>query len=148
MNIYAAPQRIRPNSFFNVATAASITSAARANLLRGIQAASRPVYCDTDSVICEALNPSSYNGIVLDPHELGAWDIEAEGDTLAIAGKKLYALFNQGEPIKKASKGVKLTAEQIKRVAMGETISYSHPVPKFRFGKEPLFTERVIKATG
>lgn len=149
VSIYAAPQRLRPNSFFNVATAASITSAARANLLRGIQAAQRPVYCDTDSVICEGWTDQAENyGIKLDANELGAWDIEATGDTLAIAGKKLYALFNEGQDIKKASKGVKLSATEIMRVANGEVIEYAHPVPKFRLGKEALFTTRKIVATG
>lgn len=148
VNIYAAPQMIRGGSFFNVATAASITSAARANLLRGIQAAVRPVYCDTDSVICEHLEATASNGITLDSNELGAWDTEATGDTLAIAGKKMYALFNEGESIKKASKGVKLTANEIVRVANGETIEYANPVPKFRLGQEPLFISRRIKATG
>ena len=145
VDIYASPQRIRGNSFFNVATAASITSAARASLLRGIQSATRPVYCDTDSIICERLEGS---GIVLDANELGAWDIEAEGDTLALAGKKLYALWNDGEPIKKASKGVKLTADEIMRVANGEIVSYENPVPKFHLGAEPSFVTRRIQATG
>jgi hypothetical protein len=149
VSIYASPQKIRPNSFFNVATAASITSAARAQLLRGINAANRPIYCDTDSIICEGWNLNAIgNGIVLDAHELGAWDIEAEGDTLAIAGKKMYALFNKGEAIKKASKGVKLTADEIERVARGETIEYAHPVPKFSLDGDAKFTVRNIKATG
>jgi hypothetical protein len=159
VNIYASPQQLRANSFFNVATAASITSAARAQLLRGIQSANRPVYCDTDSIICEGWKLNSIdNGIRIDPHELGAWDVEATGDTLAIAGKKLYALFNNGEPIKKASKGVRLTASEIERVARGEVIEYANPVPKWNLGMDldspsdadlrKMFTTRKIRATG
>ena len=145
-NIYASPQRIRAGSFYNVATAASITSAARASLLRGIQAATRPIYCDTDSVIC--LDLRAGNGIELHPKNLGAWDTEASGDTVCIAGKKLYAIFKDGELIKKASKGVKLTGDEIARVCAGEVIEYAHPVPKFSLGGDTRFTTRKIRATG
>ncbi len=143
--IYASPQRVRGGSFFNVATAASITSASRATLLRGIQAATRPLYCDTDSVICESIDVSK---LELHPTKLGAWDTEASGDTVCIAGKKLYAIYNKGEPIKKASKGVKLTADEIRRVCEGETIEYPNPVPKFSLTRETVFVTRNIKATG
>ena len=146
-HIYASPQKVRNGSFFNVAAAASITSAARSSLLRGIKAATRPIYCDTDSIICERLESTNDNGIVLDPKKLGAWDLEAKGDTVAIAGKKLYAVFNKGEPIKKASKGVKLTADEIMRVAKGETIEYAQPAPKFKLDGSAQFTTRRIKAT-
>lgn len=145
-NIYASPQKVKPGSFFNVATAASITSAARATLLRGIQRATRPLYCDTDSIICEHLEPG--DGVVLDPDELGAWDIEAAGDTVCIAGKKMYAVFNEGEEIKKASKGVRLTADQIRSVCEGAVVSYSNPVPKFSLDADPVFVTRNIRRTG
>ena len=144
--IFAQPQKTRSSSFFNVATAASITSAARANLLRGIQSAVRPIYCDTDSVICEDLQPA--NGIMIDPKKLGAWDIEAEGDTVCIAGKKLYAIFDGDKEVKKASKGVKLTADEIRRVCLGEVVEYESPVPKFNLNGDVNFITRRIKQTG
>ena len=160
-NIYAQPQKLRNGSFFNVATAASITSAARANLLRGLRAAIRPLYCDTDSIICEHLEPS--DKIVLDPKKLGAWDIEAQGDTICIAGKKLYAVLSKQPSdknpvpiitpdgiryeVKKASKGVKLTAGEIDRVCRGETIEYESPVPKFTLDGGAKFITRNIKRT-
>lgn len=147
-NIYASPQRIRGSGFFNVATAASITSAARAQLLRGIQSSIRPLYCDTDSIICEQLETDKGNGIFLDAITLGAWDIEAEGDTICIAGKKLYAIFKDGKEVKKASKGVKLSADEIRRVSEGEVIEYAHPVPKFGLDGSAKFTVRKIKRTG
>lgn len=123
--IYAKSAGREEFGFYNVATAASITSAARALLLRGIAKAKRPIYCDTDSLICEGLDMD------LDDKRLGAWGLDAIGDTCAIAGKKLYAVFNAGEEVKKASKGVRLTADEIRRVAMGETVEYANPVPKF-----------------
>ena len=144
-NIYASPQRTRASSFYNVATAASITSASRASLLRGIKAATRPVYCDTDSVICEHMEPT--DGIILDPKELGAWDCEATGDTVCIAGKKLYVIYSDGDAIKKASKGVKLSADEIRRVCSGEVIEYANPVPKFSLTKETMFVTRKIRRT-
>jgi hypothetical protein len=143
-NIFAAPQRVRGSSFFNVSTAASITSASRATLLRGLQAATRPLYCDTDSIICEAIDT---NVVDLHPSRLGAWDTEASGDTVCIAGKKLYAIYNKGEPIKKASKGVKLSADEIRRVCEGDTIEYANPVPKFSLTRDTVFVTRKISAT-
>jgi hypothetical protein len=135
------------HSFYNVATAASITGAARALLLRGIAAATKPLYCDTDSIICDSLNAR------LDDSELGAWKLEGEGDTAAIAGKKLYAIYKDGLCIKKAHKGSRLTGDEILRVAQGETVTYVNPVPAFNIsGKhftapEKVFIKRRIKNT-
>lgn len=141
--IYARPQtRAMEHSFFNVATAASITSAARALLLRGIASAERPIYCDTDSIICERFHGDT------DDSRLGAWKLEATGSVAYIAGKKLYAIMNGDEEVKKASKGVKLTAAQIARVSQGETIEYKHPVPKFKLDGRAEFITRNISRTG
>jgi len=144
--IYSQPIRIRSNNFYNVATAASITSAARASLLYAINETERPVYCDTDSIICEGLTESEH--IRFDDKELGAWKLEAVGDTACIAGKKLYAVYNDGDVVKKASKGVRLTADEIKRVCNGEVIEYANPVPKFSLGHDAQFTTRRIRRTG
>jgi hypothetical protein len=142
-SIFARPQKLRNGQgFFNVATAASITSAARASLLYGINAATRPIYCDTDSLICEALDAE------LDDKKLGAWKLEFKADTVCIAGKKLYAVFDDGKEVKKASKGVRLTAEEIRRIAEGETIEYANPVPKFKLNGDVDFVTRRIKKTG
>lgn len=143
-------QRPKPGyrGFYNIATAASITGAARANLLRTIDQCTRPIYCDTDSVLCER-----YNGVE-EPTELGGWKLEATGDTAAIAGKKLYAIFNAGEAIKKASKGVNLSPAEIVQVCEGQEITYHNPVPTFRLGRdladmgETDFLSRRINMTG
>lgn len=141
--VYARPSTaLARHGFYNVAAAASITGAARAYLLRGISNAQRPIYCDTDSIICEHLDAD------LDKSRLGAWKLEAEGDVCCIAGKKLYAVFNKGEPIKSASKGVKLTPKEIAAVCRGETIEYSHPVPKFHLDGSVSFIKRNINRTG
>ena len=75
-------------SYLNVATGASITSAARAQLMAGLAAATEPVYCDTDSIICEEL-PAS----LIHENQLGKWKIEATGNMIAVCEKKLYAFF-------------------------------------------------------
>lgn len=141
--IYARPSRsLSGHGFYNVATAASITGAARAYLLRGLSQATRPVYCDTDSIICEALDAE------LDNNKLGAWKLEERGDVCCIAGKKLYAVFDGGKPIKSASKGVKLTPQEIARVCGGQVVEYSNPVPKFNLDGSVSFTKRNISRTG
>lgn len=142
--IYARPSsRLNSFGFYNVATAASITGAARALLLRGISGATRPLYCDTDSIICEGLD-----NVPMGDKQLGAWKTEAVGDRCAIAGKKLYAVFNDGEAIKSASKGVKLTPAEIARVCAGEVIEYANPVPKFHLDGSVDFTTRRVSRTG
>ena len=133
---------ISNRGFFNVATAASITAAARAKLWRGLCGADRPIYCDTDSIICR-----SFQGELHD-NRLGTWGREAVGDTACIGGKKLYAIFNDGEEIKKASKGVKLTAQEIARVCAGEVVTYASPVPKFKLDGRSEWIVRNIKRTG
>ena len=117
--------------YFDVATAASITSAARSVLLRALATAKRPVYCDTDSIICESLGQPG------DPSRLGAWKLEAEGDTIAIAGKKLYALRQGGKFVKIASKGVRLTGGAIFDLCRGGYVEWENQAPSFSL-KKPI----------
>lgn len=149
----------RPNprkfGFYNVATAASITGAARSDLLRNIAKAKRPIYCDTDSIMCEGFDGDLGNA-------LGQWKLEATGDMAAIAGKKMYALIDstspawllEGEALKKASKGVSLSPREIIRVCNGEEVIYQNPVPQFQLGKDYRqvdmsdFQSRRINKTG
>ena len=132
----------RRTGFYNVATAASITGAARANLLRNLALSSRPIYCDTDSILCEAFRGK------LDETTLGGWKLEATGDTAAIAGKKLYALFDGDTVLKKASKGVNLEALDIMSVCKGQEIVYENPVPNFQLDGSAKFVTRRINKTG
>lgn len=138
----------RKGGFYNVATAASITGAARANLLRNLSLASRPIYCDTDSIICEGFKGE------LNETELGGWKLEAVGDRAAIAGKKLYTVFDEatlrasGKAIKKASKGVNLSPDEIVAVCNGQEIVYQNPVPNFKLDGSAEFVTRRINKTG
>jgi hypothetical protein len=136
----------RPNprrgGFYNVATAASITGAARANLWLNINRAVRPIYCDTDSIICQGFKGE------LDETALGGWKLEATGDLAAIAGKKLYAVFNANEPIKKAAKGVGITAQDIVDICGGQEIQFHNPVPTFHLDGSADFVSRRVRMTG
>lgn len=130
-------------NYFNVATGASITGAARSVLLRGIHNTDRPLYVDTDSIICT-------DGSRLHQSEtkLGAWKLEAEGSSVAICGKKLYAVFDgSGECIKKAHKGARLEGHQILAIARGAEIESHNPVPAFKFDGSHTFTQRTIRST-
>lgn len=145
--IGSKPSEIKPWSYNNVAIAASITSAARAQLLHGIAHSERPLYCDTDSIICNSLDAE------LHPTKLGAWKNEGEGDTIYIAGKKMYACYKDGEPLilkgreKKASKGVNMSAALIRDVAMGQEITMPIDPPVLKFFQDAKFISRKIRST-
>lgn len=141
------PAQLQDWSFNNVAVAASITSGSRAELMRGIAAASNPVYCDTDSIICESLR------MPLHDSRLGAWKTEAEADTMYIAGKKLYAAYKDGSPVtikgkeKKACKGVNMSASTIREVCLGAEVQIPIDAPNLRFGQPAKFISRKISCT-
>lgn len=137
--IWQRPTIGRLGRFLNVATAASITGSARANLMRNLSRAERPLYCDTDSIIC-----ADFHGDI-HPSRLGAWDVEARFDRATIAAKKIYALWSDGAVIKKASKGARLSAEEIVQVANGEIVEWENEAPNFSFAHEPKFVKRKIK---
>lgn len=139
----------RKGGFYNVATAASITGASRANLLRNLSLATRPIYCDTDSIICEDFGGETGEA-------LGQWKLEAEGNVCAIAGKKLYTIFDDDSPewiatgkaIKRASKGVRLEPRDIVRVCQGQEIVHQSQVPTFALDGSARFMSRTIRKTG
>lgn len=132
------------HNYHDVATAASITSAARATLLRGLLSAKGAIYCDTDSIICEDMGEEAD----IDPSRLGAWKLEGEGVRTAVAGKKLYAVFDTaGECIKKAAKGAIFSGDEIVRLSRGETLRWKNDAPTFSLQKLPSFIDRSIART-
>lgn len=131
------------DGFFNVATAASITGFVRAMLFKTIVNSESVLYCDTDSLICK--RSSARLG-----KELGEWDVEAEFIEVHIAGKKLYAARGErqdplGTPEKIASKGARLTFDEVKRIANGETVIWENEAPSFSIKRGTHFVEREIK---
>jgi hypothetical protein len=128
-------------AYYDVAIAASITSASRANLLEALATSTRPLYCDTDSIICE-----KFHGRTSD-YELGAWKHEATLTRIAIAGKKLYAGFDaSGEVVKLATKGVRLDASEIVRVCSGHSVTWENMAPSFSIANPPKFISRTVKS--
>ena len=141
--------------YLNVSTAASITGAARAELLRGLCSAENVVYCDTDSIIAERLP------VALDDMALGGWKAECTGNRIAVVEKKTYALFGEpctdavehdrrirqwgdGRCVKLASKGVRASAQQILDAAAGSTISITQEVPTLHLdGSQSWITRRI-----
>ncbi|EKE12835.1 MAG: DNA-directed DNA polymerase [uncultured bacterium] len=127
--------------FFNIVTAASITGWVRAYLWESIQKCEGVLYCDTDSIICR-------NGDALPlGKELGNWDLEGTAHKVAIAGKKLYACFLDTGKTKIACKGVRISADEIVKVAQGETIVYRSEAELFSLKGKKRFIERKVNAT-
>ena len=143
VSIWERAVTVKSNSFYNVATAASITGCVRAFLFESMRKARGVVYCDTDSILCQ--DP----GTLKLSRELGDWKLEAISvpGGVWIAGKKLYAIRvakefrrplkpgKNGRPRwnewKTASKGVRLSPAEICRVAEGETIRSTLSAPTF-----------------
>jgi hypothetical protein len=132
----------RSGAYRDVAIAASITSAARAVLMRALHAARRPVYCDTDSIIALDLDLPQH------PTRLGAWKTEAQGSRIAIGGKKLYALFQGRECVKAASKGVHVAPAEIERVARGGEVVWQSDAPNFSLLHPPRYITRRVRKDG
>jgi len=129
--------------FYNVAVAASITGFVRAYLWRAIRECSGVMYCDTDSIACR-----DTGNLNLDPSILGEWDIEANCSYGAIAGKKLYAFYDDDkQKYKTASKGVRLEAVDIIRVAQGENVLFEPIAPSFSLKRGTKFISRNVRAS-
>jgi hypothetical protein len=127
----------------NIGTAASITGAARSVLLRAIAGASGVVYCDTDSILCQTAD-----ALPIDEKKLGYWKPEGQGTLAAIAGKKMYAVFDsEMKCIKHACKGVELEPEDILRVAQGEEIFTWRDAPTFQRDGSAKFIHRKARMT-
>jgi hypothetical protein len=126
--------------YYDVAVAASITGFVRAYLWRNICATSgTTIYCDTDSIA--ATDISAINCA----DGLGNWELEAECDYAAVAGKKLYAFRKLNGAWKTASKGVRLEPADIIAIAQGATITYEPEAPTFSVKGGIKFTPRRVK---
>lgn len=129
--------------YYNVATAASITGAARAVLLEAICNTEGLIYCDTDSIITKG----SIKNVRIDDKALGAWKKEASGDQIAVAGKKIYALKAKKEVVKKATKGADLSASDIFALCKGHTVTWESIAPNFKLDGNTKFVKRNIRQT-
>lgn len=126
------------DSFYNVSTAASVTGCVRAYLWESICSTDRPMYCDTDSIICE-----NFGGDM--GKELGQWDLEAEASEAYIAQRKMYALKTKSGPNKKACKGVNLSYDEIKDGIVNKKILLNEKIaPSFNLKYGARFQARTV----
>lgn len=133
--------------FYNVATAASITGYVRAFLWRSICATGKEnmLYCDTDSIATMGEGNELETG-----KELGKWKHEGEFIKAGIGGKKMYIFqpkSGKDADYKTASKGVKLSNEQLWMVAKGGSVDYRPDAPTFSVHKKPSFICRRVTLT-
>jgi hypothetical protein len=130
---------------WNVATAASISGCVRARLMEAKVQCPGALYCDTDSLIAPAEEAEKLVG-----EGLGQWELKAVTGgkkRVYIAGKKLYAFEHGENKWLTASKGVRLTPEEIRKVALGGEVTWKNPVPTFSLTKPlsaPKFLTRKI----
>jgi len=128
--------------YYNLATAASITGYVRAYLWRAICKAGGVIYCDTDSIAATELDGLQFGT------RLGEWTLEGAYSYGAVAGKKLYAFLGHDGVWKTASKGVRLSPDEIMEVARGADVSYTSASPVYSVHRGPHFLTRNIRATG
>lgn len=146
------------HTYYNVATAASITGFVRAYLFRASRLCGGLIYMDTDSIAAEAVTALAIG------KELGQWKLELDCRRFAVAGKKNYAFEAADTSIKEyygyqsrvektghwkiASKGARLTPEEMVRVASGEKILYRPESPTYTITRpQPRFINREIRMT-
>lgn len=135
----------------NVATGASITGFTRAHLLRAMAAIgwNHVLYVDTDGIAC---GPGADLSKIPFNDELGSWELEEEGAPIGhFCGKKLYGIElskpKKGNKYKVASKGTRLTFQDIEKVARGETVRWESPSPTFKLDGSQSYIVRDIKRT-
>ena len=142
--IMTSPLDESEERFYNVATAASITGFVRAILLKEMhrirQEGGEVLYCDTDSIVYRGGKSRVYD------KELGGWSCDGVFTRGAIAGKKLYA-FHGAKGWKTACKGVRISPEEIMRVANGEEVTYRRDAGSFKPDGSCSFVTRRVNRT-
>lgn len=137
-------------TFYNVATAASITGYVRAFLWRALCGCKEPLYCDTDSIAALDVGdiPNGFGDA------LGQWGIDGEFLGGAFGGRKLYAMEyvtpvkdKKGKVIthKVASKGTRLKASEIYKIANGGEVLFEPESPTFSVHKPPSIINRRVR---
>ena len=149
--VMALPLDPAQERYYNVATAASITGYVRAMLFSTIceirKAGGVVLYCDTDSIVFKGPGAPLYD------KELGGWSCDGNFQHGGIAGKKLYAFHDKKEKDpkkawKSASKGVRISPQEIMKVAKGGTVIYKRDAPSLKVKGDPVFITRTVKRTG
>ena len=149
----ALPLSPEQERYYNVATAASITGYVRAMLLTEMcrirKTGGKVLYCDTDSIVFQGGKAPDFGT------ELGGWSCDGLFKRGGIAGKKLYAFETTDEWArekgltgedrwKTACKGVRISPQEIMRVAHGKEVKYQRDAPSFKLdGSCSFITRRV-----
>lgn len=130
--------------FLNVGTGASITGAVRAKLMKAIHYAVNPVYCDTDSIICDDLREHE-----LHSSKLGAWDLEKNITELILNGKKLYAYraLEDDKPYVKAKGQQGVTWDDMLKVYAGEHLQKTNFGPTLTRRHDQKYITRTLRST-
>lgn len=134
-----ATEEQKAESYFDVATAASITGFQRARLWRGIMAVDTPYYCDTDGIICDG--PGN---LVLSQKDLGDWKTEMRPQEMYIIAKKIYAL-KEGKNIKVVCKGARFKFGDIKKLYDMGVIHWKNSAPTYSIKNGRYYIDRIIK---
>jgi len=140
-DLWAAPLPEHQKTFYDVSLGAQITGHVRSILMRALAEVKGPIYCDTDSIVCR--DP----GRLKIGEKLGQWKIEAVGDEMLLAGKKLYAFHPKGSAKWKiAAKGAKLTPAAIRKLCAGGSVTYRQAAQSYGvYGVRNV--KRVLRAT-
>lgn len=149
--IMSSPLDEQEERYYNVATAASITGFVRSLLLKEMcrirQTGGTVLYCDTDSIVFKGGEAPGLDD------KLGGWSCDGLFTRGGIAGKKLYAYWGpavkKGKPgWKTACKGVRISPEEIMRVAAGEEVTYCQDAPSLGVKRDPTFIKRRVNRAG
>ena len=132
--------------YYDVAVGAGITGFERAYLYTEFVKHFGPnfwgnpnlFYCDTDNIKGTGFE-------IKQSKELGGWELEGEYTLAAFAGKKLYGLEDAKGKRVVRSKGVRLTFEELMKVAHGETVTYQNPAPTVNVRRGVSFVERKVR---
>lgn len=143
ISIFSRPDPV--DRFYNVATAASVTGFVRAYWWQNACKSEGVLYGDTDSMLCR-----KFGGEIGD--KLGQWKLEANINEAYIAQRKMYAMrvnpigeFGPIDQVKVASKGVRLSYDQIKEgVITNRNIEFEKEAPAFSLKFGARFTARKI----
>lgn len=143
--LVSRPLPEKNHKYYDISVGASVTGWVRAFLWRSIcLTKGTMIYCDTDSIAAHDVSQ-----VEIGP-ELGQWENEGHFDFAAIGGKKLYAFrYAKGEKkagkYKTATKGVRLSPQEIIDIAKGHQITFSPEVPTFSVKTGIKFTPRRVK---
>ena len=138
LTLWSKKAEVSEKSYFDVATAASITGLVRAHLWKACKNhAIRPIYCDTDSLICGKFRAKTSET------ELGGWKMEMRPTKLAIAGKKLYGA-SDGKKEKLATKGVRLTFSEIESIIKKDKVLWKKASPAYSLKSGARWIKREI----